>query len=68
MSRRIFDISEDVCGQLSDSVKGKDFAIQIDEATDTHSDAHLFGYIKFIDKTMLQKELFFVNHFQLMQI
>lgn len=63
VARRISDISEDVCDQLLEKLKGKDFAIQVDEATDIHRDAHLIGYVRFVDKTILREELLFCEPF-----
>ena len=45
VSRRINDISEDICDQLVSRVRTSKFAIQVDEATDVAKDAHLIAYV-----------------------
>jgi hypothetical protein len=41
ISRRIHDMAEDINNQLIEKLKGNDFAIQLDEETNSHNVAHL---------------------------
>lgn len=59
ISRRIHDISENINEQLISKLKNKNFAIQLDEATDSNKDAHLICYIRFMDKTNIIEALLF---------
>lgn len=63
VSRRIADISEDLHAQLIEKVKNSHFAIQVDEATDLHRDAHLICYIRFVDGEAMREELLFCETF-----
>jgi hypothetical protein len=49
ITRRIYDMSEDMNDQLIEELKYKRFGIQLDEATDNNNDAHLTCYVRFID-------------------
>lgn len=40
-------------------MKGKDFGLQLDEATDNNSDAHLICYIRFLADNITVEELLF---------
>jgi CRISPR/Cas system-associated exonuclease Cas4 (RecB family) len=35
------------------------YALQVDEATDIHKDAHLIVYVRFVDECNMREELFF---------
>lgn len=59
ISRRIHDIAEDLNDQLIEKLKGKEFGLQLDEATDSNSDAHLICYVRFIDGNKIVEELLF---------
>jgi hypothetical protein len=45
MGRRIADISEDLCDQLTDQLKTSHFTLQVDKAIDVIKDAHSFTYV-----------------------
>ena len=49
ISRRISKISEDIHDQLIMKIHGNEFSLQLDEATTSHKDAYLIGYVHFID-------------------
>lgn len=49
IGRRISDIAEDINDYLVEILRGREFALQLDEATDNHNDAHLICYVRFID-------------------
>lgn len=57
--RRISDISDDLCQHLIEKLHNKCFALQVDEATDIHKDAHLIAYVRFVDECNMREELFF---------
>lgn len=59
VSRLISDISEDLCEQLIEKLRNNCFALQVDEATDVHKDAHLIAYVRFADEGNLREELLF---------
>lgn len=60
ISRRIFDMADDINDQLNEKLKGRYFAIQLDEATDSHNDAHLICYVRFIgDDNKFHEDLLF---------
>lgn len=48
ISRRIQDMAEEINDQLIEKLIGNDFAIQLDEATDSHNDAHLICYVRLV--------------------
>ena len=48
ISRKIQDISDDLHQQLKNSMTGKLFALQVDEATDSSQDCLLTGYTRFV--------------------
>ena len=62
ISRRICDMADDINTQLIEKVRDI-FAIQLDEATDSHNDAHLICYIRFVDEKRLVRTYFFVKKF-----
>jgi hypothetical protein len=49
ITRRLYDMSEDMNDQLIEKLKYKHFSIQLDEATDNNDDADLIYYVRFID-------------------
>lgn len=57
IQRRIKDLSMDIEATLNDKMKGKNFALQIDESTDISSKAQLLAFIRFVDGESI------VNHF-----
>lgn len=59
ISRRIDDISEDINNQLLNSLRGKEFGIQLDEAIDSHKDAHLICYVRYVNEKHLIEDLLF---------
>jgi len=59
ISRRILDLAEDINDQLIDKLKGKDFSLQLDEATDNNNDGHLICYVRFIDGSVFHEDLLF---------
>jgi hypothetical protein len=61
--RRIADIVEDLNEQLSEKIKNKSFAIQIDEAMNNVKDAHLIMYIRLVDESKIKEDLLFCKEF-----
>ncbi|KAL4085309.1 hypothetical protein QTP88_027168 [Uroleucon formosanum] len=59
ISRRIQDMAEDINDQLIEKLIGNDFAIQLDEATDSHNDAHLICYVRFVVNDVFHEDLLF---------
>ncbi|CAH2003213.1 unnamed protein product [Acanthoscelides obtectus] len=59
VARRIDDIAEDVEHQLLGKLRDKLFSIQLDEATNSHKDAHLIEYVRFCDGISVVEELLF---------
>lgn len=59
ISRRIQDMAEDINDQLIEKLIGNDFAIQLDEATDSHNDAHLICYVRFVVNDVFHENLLF---------
>jgi hypothetical protein len=39
-------------------MKGKEFGLQLDEATDSNKDAHLICYVRFLDNIIVEDLLF----------
>lgn len=64
ISRRILDMADDINDQLFEKLKG-DFAIQLDEATDSHNDAHLICYVRFIHDNKYHEDLLFCRNITL---
>lgn len=64
VARRIGDMAEDVQHQLFAKLRGKLFAIQLDEATDSNKDAHLIAYVRFCDGVSAVEELLFCKPIQ----
>lgn len=64
ISRRIDDISEDINNQLINSLRGKEFGIQLDEATDSHKDAHLICYVRYVNENQLIEDLLFCKEIE----
>jgi len=56
ISRRIQDNIND---QLIDKLRNKNFAIQLDEATDNNKDAYLIYYVRFMNGVDIIEELLF---------
>ncbi|XP_008186758.1 zinc finger MYM-type protein 6-like [Acyrthosiphon pisum] len=59
ISRRIQDISDNINDQLIDKLRNKNFAIQLDEATDNNKDAYLICYVWFMDGVDIIEEFLF---------
>src|SRR6218665_2036488 len=59
ISRRIQHIAEDLNDQLIDKLKGKEFGLQLDEATYSNSDAQLICYVRFIVGNVIVEDLLF---------
>ncbi|XP_069092632.1 protein FAM200A-like [Pleurodeles waltl] len=59
ISRRINDMADDINDQLMCNLKGKDFALQLDEATDTQKDTHLICYVRFVNEKKIVEDLLF---------
>lgn len=57
--RRIQHIAEDLNEHLIDKMKGKEFGLQLDEATDNNNDAYLICYVRFMDSINIVEELLF---------
>jgi len=64
ISRRILNLAEDINDQLIDKLEGKDFSLQLDEATDNNNnDSHLICYLRFIDGGVFHEDLFFLLNY-----
>ncbi|XP_069059689.1 protein FAM200A-like [Pleurodeles waltl] len=59
ISRRINDMANDINDQLICNLKGKDFALQLDEATDNQKDTHLICYVRFVNEKKIVEDLLF---------
>jgi len=59
ISRRIQDMAEDINDQLIEKLIGNDFAIQLDEATDRHNDAHLICCVRLVVNDAFHEDLLF---------
>lgn len=59
VGRRISDISDDLCHQLTDALKYSHFGLQVDEATDVVKDAHLITYVRYISANEIKEDLLF---------
>lgn len=59
ISRRIQDMAEDVNDQLIEKLRRNDFTIQMDKATDSHDDAHLICYVRFVVNKVFHEDLHF---------
>ncbi|XP_069059533.1 zinc finger BED domain-containing protein 5-like [Pleurodeles waltl] len=59
ISRRINDMADDINDQLICNLKGKDFALQLDEATYNQKDTHLICYVRFVNKNKIVEDLLF---------
>ncbi|XP_078503445.1 zinc finger BED domain-containing protein 5-like [Lissotriton helveticus] len=59
ISQRINDMAEDINDQLICILRGKDFALQLDEATDHHKDTHLICYVRFLYERKIVEDLLF---------
>lgn len=59
VGRRISDISDDLCDQLTDVLKYSHFGLQVDEATDVVKDAHLITYVRYISANEIKEDLLF---------
>ncbi|XP_046686424.1 protein FAM200A-like [Homalodisca vitripennis] len=64
ISRRIDDISEDINNQLINSLRRKEFGIQLDEATDSHKDANLICYVRYVNENQLIEDLLFCKEIE----
>ena len=58
IQRRIKDLSMDIEATLNDKMKGKKFALQIDESTDISSKAQLLAFIRFVDGESIVNQCF----------
>jgi protein involved in ribonucleotide reduction len=59
ISRRFQDISDNINDQLIDKLRNNNFAIQLDEATDSNKDAYLICYVRFMDGVDIIEKLLF---------
>jgi hypothetical protein len=59
ISRRIHHIAEDLNDQLIEKMKGKEFGLQLDEATDSNKDAHIICYVRFLDDNIIVEDFLF---------
>lgn len=64
ISRRIDDIAVDISDQLLNQLKDKEFAIQLDEATDSNKDAHLICYVRYVHEKQLTEDLLFCKEIE----
>ncbi|XP_078534013.1 SCAN domain-containing protein 3-like [Lissotriton helveticus] len=59
VSRRVNDMAQDINDQLICNLRGKDFALQLNEATDNHKDTHLICYVRFVHEKQIVEDLLF---------
>ena len=59
ITRRINDISNDIKCQLIERVKGKKYALQLDESTDISNSAQLLAFIRYSFGGKLQEDMLF---------
>lgn len=59
ISRRIQHMGEDLNAQLIEKLKGSEYGLQLDEATDNNKDAHLICYVRFLDGNSIVEDLLF---------
>ncbi len=59
INRRIQHMAQDLNDQLIEKMKGNEFGLQLDEATDSNKDAHLICYVRFIDGCTIVEDLLF---------
>ncbi|XP_066482086.1 SCAN domain-containing protein 3-like [Tiliqua scincoides] len=59
ISQRINDMAEDIGDQLICNLKGKEFAIQLNEATDSQEDTYLICYVRFVNEKKIVEDLLF---------
>lgn len=52
-------MAENINDQLIEKLIENDFAFQLDEATDSHNDAHLICYVKFAVNNVFHEDLLF---------
>ncbi|XP_062250231.1 zinc finger BED domain-containing protein 5-like [Platichthys flesus] len=64
VARRICDISNDLEEQLTEKMKDKRFALQVDEATDSNKDCLLIAYVRFVTSESLCEDLLFCKYIQ----
>lgn len=50
-------MAEDRNDQLIEKIKGNEFGLQLDEATDSNRDAHLICYVRFVDGNDVMEDL-----------
>ena len=62
VARRISDISDDLEEQLTEKLKDKRFALQVDEATDSNKDCLLIAYVRFVTSESLYEDLLFCKY------
>jgi hypothetical protein len=62
ISRRIQHMVEDINDQLIEEMKGVEFGLQLDEATDNIEDAHLICYVRSIDDNNIIEDLLFCKN------
>ena len=55
-------MAEDINDQLIEKIKGVEFGLQLDEATDNNKDAHLICYVRFIDGNNIKEDLLFCKN------
>ncbi|XP_076308575.1 zinc finger MYM-type protein 6-like [Tachypleus tridentatus] len=56
---KIQHMREDLNNQLIEKLKGKEFRLKLDEATDSNKDAHLICYTRFMDGGTIGEDLLF---------
>jgi len=62
ISRRIALIAKDLNEQLIEAIQGKQFGLQLDEATDINNDAHLICNVRFINNGKIAEDLLFCKN------
>ncbi|KAF7488113.1 hypothetical protein SSS_05324 [Sarcoptes scabiei] len=56
---RINHMGKDITNQLVEKLRGREYGLQLDEATDSNKDAHLICYVRFFDDNSMIDDLLF---------
>jgi hypothetical protein len=64
ISKRVDDMSHDVGAILSEILKNTNFALQVDESTDTTNKNQLLAFVRFENEGEIMENLFLVKNYQ----
>ncbi|KAF7490370.1 SCAN domain-containing protein 3 [Sarcoptes scabiei] len=56
---RINHMAKDITNQLVEKLRGREYGLQLDEATDSNKDAHLICYVRFFEDNSMIEDLLF---------